>query len=272
MAQIFAIINTAFTLAFRPLEGMRPEFALIIISGITGVLMLYLYKVMSNQPAIERVKNGIKACILEIQLYKTDMRVMLRALMRVFSKNLTYMKLLLVPSLLLVAVIAVVLLQCYPRFEYRPVKPGEGFLFKVGLNDWDKVSSTKIEVPDVLQVEAGPLTVPQLKEINWRLRAKSPGDYTISVESGQERQKMTLAVGGGLRGVSRTKGPSSLGNYVKNPAGTFLASGSAFSAISIYYPEREMHSKLLLGMNWIIYFFVVSFLVALLLKFIIKAH
>src|SRR3990172_5705979 len=116
MELLISYSNRFFALLFLPFERMRPEHALFIISAVTGVIMLYLYKWTSKQKALGAVQQKIKAGILEIQLYKNDIYVMLRALARVFRRNVTYMKLLLPPALALMAIVALIFFQIYPKF------------------------------------------------------------------------------------------------------------------------------------------------------------
>ena len=264
--------NRFFSLLFLPFERMRPEYALFAISAVTGVVMLYLYKWTSNQKALGAVQQKIKAGILEIQLYKNDIYVMLRALARVFRRNMTYLKLLLPPALALMAIVALIVVQMYPRFQYRPLRPGEGAVVKAALTVWpeDAAASVRLSVPEGVTVEAGPVAVPARQELSWRIRADRGGEYPVTVEAGRETQAITLSAGGGLAAVTPSRAPLGLGSYLASPAATPIPPGSAFTGIAIKYPERDIRSPLMLGMGWIVYFFVASFLVALAAKFAFK--
>jgi len=274
MEYIVKITNAIFSAMFFPFERMRPDYAILIISLVAGVVMFYLYKWTSCQGRLAKVQQRIKAHILEIQLYKTDLYVMFRALYRVLVKNFTYLGLLLPSATLLIFLVVLIVVQCYPRFEYRPVKPGEGFVLKATMKDWDSVAagSLRLTVPDGMAVEAGPLPIPSMKEVDWRLRASKPGEYKISLGPGAGDVEKTAVVGEGVRGLSRKSGALSLKGYICDALGSPLPAGSAFSEVEVLYPERGMHGALLLGMSWVVYFFVVSFVVALIMKFITKAH
>jgi len=275
MDTVINAINAVFGLLFVPFRTMRPDWSLLIITCAAGIGMLYLYVWTSNQDKLDEVQTRIKAHILEIQLYKTDLRVIMRSLMRVFRKNFTYLWYLTPPALFLVLLVIVLVVQCYPRYQFRPLNPGEPVLIKAAVKSWDslKGGTIQMETPDGMRVDASPLEVPALGEVLWRAFApQKPGDYKVTFKANGETMTRTMHVGGGLVGVSPKKGPLTFTNYIENPLETPVASSSVFSETSIGYPERDMDLPLMLGINWIIYFFVVSFVVALIWKYVTGAH
>jgi len=275
MDALINAINAAFGLMFVPFEGMRPDWSIFIISCVTGIGMLYLYVWTSNQEKLKAVQAKIKAHILEIQLYKTDLGVIMRALYRVFRKNFTYLWYLTPPALFLIVLVIIIVVQCYPRYQYRPLMPGERTLVRAGVKSWDALGGKAIQMnaPDSVKLDAQPLAVPALGEVYWRVFAPDkPGDYVITFRAGGETMTRTLRVGEGLVGVSPRKGPLTFAGYIENPLETPVAASSVFSETVIEYPERDMDLPLMLGINWIIYFFVVSFLVAVIWKYITGTH
>jgi len=274
MGIFIRIVNALFYPLFLPFEGVRPDYALLIISAVTGVAMLYLYKWTSNQDRLRAVQSRIKAHILEIQLYKTDLSIMLRSLFRVFMRNLTYMRLLLLPALGLIALVVVLVVQCYPRFQFRPVPPGGKVLVKAVLKEWGPGMGKEVSLfaSEGLLVDSAPLAIPSSREVAWRVIPKAEGSYELTFTVDGESVKRKLVSGNGLIGVSPDRSSLSFAGYLENPMEIPLASGSAFEKITIAYPERSMNQPLLLGMNWIIYFFVVSFVVALVWKFVARVH
>ena len=50
-----------------------------IVAGVTGVLLLLVFKFTSNQAKIGRVRNEINANLLALKLFKDSTRVSLRA-------------------------------------------------------------------------------------------------------------------------------------------------------------------------------------------------
>jgi hypothetical protein len=237
--------------------------------------MLYLYVWTSNQGKLAEIQTKIKAHILEIQLYKTDLGVMMRALYRVFKKNFVYLWHLTLPATFLMALVIVLVVQCYPRYQLRPLMPGEQTLVKAGVKSWDALGGTGIvmDAPDSVRLDAEPLAVPATGDVYWRVFAPdAPGEYKITFTAGSETMTRIMHVGGGLTGVSPKRGPLTFTNYLENPLETPVSASSIFSETVIDYPERNMDLPLMLGINWIIYFFGVSFVVALIWKFVTGAH
>ena len=267
---ILGVFNSIFALAFSPLEGMRPERALLVVSVVASAVMFLLYRKTSDQAGLKRVQDRIKAHVLEITLYKTDIRVMFRALGRVFLKNLTYMRLLLLPAVFLLVVVGLLIVQMYPRFQCRPFRLGERFVVTAAMKS-GHVGQAAIVVPKGLTVEAGPVSAASLRGAAWRLRADRPGNYSVDIVSGGEKVARPVVVSDGIVGVSMSAGRHGLSEYLHDPLGASLPDGSAFASVTVDYPERHMRSASLLGMDWMVYFFVVSFVAALALKFIFKA-
>ena len=58
------IITWIFDILFYPFAGLHPVWGLIFISVITGVLMLLIFKVTSNQAGIRKTKSHIQAYLL----------------------------------------------------------------------------------------------------------------------------------------------------------------------------------------------------------------
>jgi len=275
MDTVIKAINTVFGIMFVPFRNMRPDWSLLIITCAAGIGMLYLYVWTSNQDKLDEIQTKIKAYILEIQLYKTDLRVIMRALMRVFRRNFTYLWHLTLPAIFLAFLVIVLVIQCYPRYQFRPLNPGEPVLITAGVKSWGalKGGTIQMDAPDGMKLDAKPLAIPALGEVHWRAIApQKPGDYNISFKADGETMTRTLHVGGGLVGVSPTKGPLSFTGYLENPLETPVASSSLFSESVIGCPERDMDLPLMFGINWIIYFFGVSFVVALIWKFVTGAH
>ena len=63
--------NALFDLVLTPLEALGQEFALIMVSGIFGVLALIIFKKISSQKGIKAAKDKIKGHMIEIRIAVT---------------------------------------------------------------------------------------------------------------------------------------------------------------------------------------------------------
>ena len=79
MATLNHILTWAFNIIYAPLNPLPRWCSLTLLSGVVGLLALVVVKYTSNQAAIGRVKDDIKANMLAIKLFKDEMRVMFGA-------------------------------------------------------------------------------------------------------------------------------------------------------------------------------------------------
>ena len=82
-----------FTFILKPFENGNAHGGMIFISLLTGAVMLFLFKLTSNQAAMKEVKTKISAYFLEMRLYKEDISAVMGSQRRILLANLNYMKL-----------------------------------------------------------------------------------------------------------------------------------------------------------------------------------
>jgi len=72
-----SIINTFFGKLIEwmilPFRGMTPWIGMAVISLVTGIFMLLIFRLTSNQKGIRQVKDKIKAHLMEIRLFKDNL-------------------------------------------------------------------------------------------------------------------------------------------------------------------------------------------------------
>ena len=78
MDAINGFVTKLFNLVLIPLEWMGDELALIVISGVFGVLALIVFKHISNQKGIKKAKDKIKGHMIAIRIYQDDLWVVTR--------------------------------------------------------------------------------------------------------------------------------------------------------------------------------------------------
>ena len=96
-----------------------------IVSAVVGVVLLVLFKFTSNQAAIGRVRDDIKAHMLALKLFKDDIVVTLRAQVRVFRGAFALLFYAIVPMLVMIVPVSLLLGQVGLWYQHRPLKPGE---------------------------------------------------------------------------------------------------------------------------------------------------
>jgi hypothetical protein len=259
MASFNRIATVFFDLVFKPFGRFSPAAGLIFISIVSGIFLLWIFKLTSNQKAIGTIKNRIAAGFLEIRLYQDDPVVMIKALGRILLSNLIYLRYSIVPVFFMLAPVAVLLIHANMFFGIRPVRPGETVLLSVFVKDTAKteITAIKILLPDGLEEAAPPVRIAQNGEVDFALRARAPGRYEITLSYTGSETGIDLICGKNLtRDVpARTSGGA--WTSFLNPGAAPLPSGSWAKEIRIAYPQHEINIAGL-RLNWLVVFFIVS--------------
>jgi uncharacterized membrane protein (DUF106 family) len=215
----------------------------MIISAVTGVLLLIIFKYTSNQKAIGRARDDIKAHMLALKLFKDSLVVTLKAQGRVFKGAFLLLFHAIVPMLVMIVPVSLLLGQMSLWYQSRPLRGGEEALVVMALNGdmesaWPEVS---IKSTGGAEVTTGPVQVLSERQIYWKIKAVEDG-YS-EIDFGVD----------GQHPWERPFGPD-----------------SAVKSISIDYPERLSRTS---GTDWWIgYFFVVSMVFAFIFKPFLKVR
>ena len=86
------ILNKFFDVLFFPFQSLAPFWPLLFISVLTGILMLLAFRYTSNQEAIRKEKEKIKAHLMEMRIFKDDLAILMSAFIKVLLYNAKYMK------------------------------------------------------------------------------------------------------------------------------------------------------------------------------------
>ena len=96
---------------------------LILLSAGTGVVMLVFFRYTSNQAAIARAKDDIKANLLALKLFKDDLRVTVQSQLRIMWAIARLQRYVLTPVILLTLPMLLGLAQMGIRHQWRPLLP-----------------------------------------------------------------------------------------------------------------------------------------------------
>jgi hypothetical protein len=234
-----AVTSSAFDVVLAPFGHGPAWFDLLFWPVLAGVMALLVYKRLSNQKGIERVKRVIAVHLYEIRLFRHDPLQVVGSTGRIFVSNTRYLGLNLVPLAVLLVPMLAVLIQLEANYAFAPAPVGTVDLLEVRLDPNSGVSprQVQLELPDGIALDAPPVRTAD-GEIFWRLRAEAAGDHELAIRIGSETLTKTWAVGGPPRKVPvmRTKGWEAL-LYPGEPA---LGRGSPVHTISLAYPERDL--------------------------------
>jgi hypothetical protein len=267
MWYINVVITRIFDLLVWPF-GWWPAGGLLFISIIAGVAMLLIFKAASNQGAIKRTRDLIKAHMLAMRLFKDEARVVAESQKKVLRTNLSYLRYAVVPIVFILPPVVLIMVQLNLRYGPAPVRPGEAVVVSATF-DREVDDDVTLTAPAGVTVETEALRIPYKREADWRIRPEKPGEYELVVKAGGKEFTKELVVGeDGTGRVSAVK-PSGIWGQLMNPGERPVS--APLKAVAISYPERE-NTVFGLGVHWLLTFFIVSLVAAFALKGVLKTE
>ncbi len=251
-----ALANAIGRIVLAPTAWLPGWLSATIAASATGLVMLYAFKYTSNQGAIKRVRDDIKANLLALKLFKDSPAVTMRAQGRVFIGAGKLMLLAIVPILVMTLPACLVLGQLALWYQARPLKIGEEALVEVRLRDDAQVADVTLDANDAFEPVIGPLRVPSDHSVFWKLKAKAAGQHTLNLRVGDQAFSKELTIGDGFMRTSLKRPNHALEDLLVHPAESPFAADAAVQSIAIEYPARKSFPS---GADtWVIYWFIVS--------------
>jgi len=263
-----------FDVLLFPFRGLSPWFGMIFVSLVTAFLMLWVFKLSSNQDGIRKAKNAIKAHLLELRLFKDNMRISLKAQGRILRANMSYIACNSRPMLVMIVPLVLILAQLNLWFGASPLKPGEQTLVKVRLvrNTDPLALDLAIEPSPGLAVETPAVRNADQEEIAWRIRApeKGPASLTFRV-AGRTLTKTVAVAGRPLSKVSSVAAGRSLLKQLLYPGEKSLPGDTPVTSVEVLYPSRGL-PFFGLSVHWLVAYFVLSIVFGFAFKGLFKVE
>ena len=270
MLAVSNALSALFGLVMAPFRSL-PLTGMIVISVLTGILMLIIYKYTSNQSGITRAKDRIKANFLAIMLYSDSLVVLLKSIGSILKWNLVYMAHNLKPLAVMIVPVLLLLVQLNFWYGYRPIEVDEPVLVQAEVSREIDLAVTPValEASEGVVVESPGVRATQTGQITWRVRATQPGDHTLSIKVGDEVQTKHFVVNTNdkLFRLAPLRHNGNFWDALLYPGEPRLPAD--IRSIQVQYPVVEMN---LLGwhMHWIIVYFILSILAGLSMKGLFK--
>ncbi|HDJ24111.1 MAG TPA: hypothetical protein ENF17_09495 [Candidatus Aminicenantes bacterium] len=257
-------ITWLFKIIFFPWEKLHPWWGMIYISLLTGLFMLWVFRLTSNQAGIKEVKQQIKAHLLEIRLFKDNMALTLKAQGRILLCNLKYISYSFKPMLVMILPLLLILIQLNFRFAYQPLAPGERTIVKVKVKPGFDLLQMPISLTSSpgIMVETPPLRIEEGGEIDWRIRAVQEGHHLlkIKINNDQEVEKEIFVAARGARKLSTLSPLRPPSNFIPSllyPLEKPIPSDLPLQDIEVIYPSGNFHF-LGLSLHWLIVYFLLA--------------
>jgi hypothetical protein len=265
------LANLLGAVALLPLAWLPGWLSSVLVSIVTGVLLLLAYKYTSNQRAVKRARDDIKAQLLSLSLFKDSVRVSLAAQGRIIWGALRLVALSLVPIAIMTVPVVLFLGQLALWYQARPLRAdetnGEEAVVTPELSERAAASSSssvELVPADGYEATLGPVRIDRPPAVCWNIRAKKPGYHTLQFRIGDETVEKELAAGEGVMRVSILRPSWSWGDALLHPAETPFSPSSAARQIAIQYPDRLAWTS---GTStWLVFWFAASMISAFCLK------
>jgi hypothetical protein len=265
MAALIAVsfLPQLFGLALVMIDA--PLLLVLAIAVAIGLLMVNVFRYASNQKAIGRAKDRLKANLLAVRLFQDQLPVVMRAYARILLGTGSYLQLAFTPFLMMILPITFLIVQLDRYLGWMPLQPAQNFLVAASVDNADTLNGIQLQVPDGLALSAPPVHVPKDKEVVWRVVADRDGRYDLNIRAGGETVAKQVVVAPGIARVSPVRLRDSLLErtfYSGEPA---LPQNSPIASIAVSYSPRTIRFAWL-EWNWIVLFFVVSLIAGFIAK------
>jgi hypothetical protein len=256
---ISSLLTSIFDVLVLPFGDNRTA-GLWGLSLVTGVALIFLFKVTSNQARIKATRDAFKARILEMRIYQDDIVLILKALGAALWTNVSYLRASLRPILVLLVVALPVFIQLDERYGRAPMEPGDTALLEVTLKDGvDPVSvAVTADGGHAVSLDTDPVRVPSTREISWRLRVNDAGvhPFTVRVYDTPYEFPVTAAVSN--KPIGHTREANSLASPLLHPSLPMIPKNSAIESVDLHYPTQDYWLVFWQAPWWVVFLVLIS--------------
>jgi hypothetical protein len=277
-----AVLAKLTSLVLAPFVGLPAQVALVVVAAVAGVLAALAFRYTSNQTALKRVADQVRANLLAMRLFREDLRAAFSAQAGLFKASILRLWYSLPPLAVLIVPFVLLLAQLAMWYEFRPLVPGEKALVEVRVapEAWEHYAGLQLEPPVGVNATV-PVRNGHDHVVTWRVSAQkaalkhNPGTLRFVLD-GQEVAEKHLAVAddGAANRLLRfcpVRPGTSFWERLVYPGEPAFDSDSPVQGISIRCGSRT-NTIFGLAIPWWATFFIVSIVAALLLKPFIKVQ
>jgi hypothetical protein len=227
--------------------------------------MLWVFGRMSDQKAIRRTRNRLKASLMEMRLFGDEPALLLRAQRDLLTGNAKLLALTLRPALILTPPLLLLVAFLEPFYGRAPLPVGDPAILTVHLNQPidPQAPVPKLEAPSGLAIETPAVRALSERELSWRIRPQQKLEGTLKVVFSNETLEKTITAGNGP-GYASDRRASSWTDWIWYPGESRIQS-QAVDWIEVRYPYAGVR-WLGIELHWLIWLLVISMVTALLFK------
>jgi len=242
-----------------------PLFMVLAISIIIGLLMVIVFRYTSDQKAIGRAKDRLKAHLLAVRLFQDQLPVVMRAYGKILRGTGSYLRLAFTPFLIAILPITFLIVQLDRYFGWLPLRPSQTFLVEARIEDPIALNEASLRLPPEMSSSAPAVHIPKDKEVVWRVVAENTGQFDIQIAAAGQTASKQVVVSPGLARISPLRLQEKFWQRMFTSGEPALADNSPVQSITIGYPPRVIGFAWM-EWNWIVLFFVVSLIAGFIFK------
>jgi hypothetical protein len=244
-----------------------PATGLVFWSAGAGVVMAYVFGMTSNQRALRRAADNVRAQLLAIKLFKEDLFVTFVCQLEMLKFTGMRLAHSVPPMLVMIVPLFLVLAQLAMRYDYRPLAKGERAVVAMHVKPdrWNEVRDIVLRSGAQFEIETESLRDERNAAIFWRIRVDGNESDLLEWQLGSELLTKALPISAAhsdLLTAMAIRPGDSFWARAFYPAEPPLPPDSPVSSIELQLRPRE---TLILGWNvpWWATFFLVAMIVAL---------
>jgi hypothetical protein len=262
--------NTVCRVIFAPIAMVPGWLSITIISAILGIPLFIIFKYTSNQRALTRTIDDIKANLLAVRLYRDNIAVTMKSEARLMLCSVKLFVYSLIPVLIMSIPLSLILAQMGLWYQARPLQLGDApVVVNLKLNNasehWPDVT---LDACPGARIVAGPMRIASRKEVCWTIQPVQEGTHLLKFQVGDQQIVKQLAIGTGFMRVSAKRPGTDAADVIMHPLEQPLSAAGPVASISIAYPAR--HSFMCGTDWWLVWFCIISMISALLTSPFIK--
>ncbi len=246
-------------------SALAPLLLVLAVSIVIGLLMVIVFRYTSDQKAIGRAKDRLKAHLLAVRLFQDQLPVVMRAYGKILLGTGSYLRLAFTPFLIAILPITFLIVQLDRYFGRLPLQPAQSFLIEARVSDPAALNDASLQLPSALSSSAPAVHIPKDNEVVWRVVAEREGLYEIKIAAAGQTISKEVIVSPRLARISPVRLKDNLWERMFTSGESALAEDSPVQSIAISYAPRVLNFAWM-EWNWIVLFFVVSLIAGFIFK------
>lgn len=254
---------------------LSPTIIVGLLSFISSVLILYVFKKVSNQEKIKFHKDRILGYILETYLHRDQFMQTILSQLHIIKHNMLYLRYMLFPLLVITIPMLIVMIQIHNRFGYVPLETNEQFIIHADLdqsivsNVTDLLNKIYCDTSEGICIETPPLRIASEGSILWRARVltnKGLNHIRLKVEGSDDILEKQIVTNSRIKSIFPKKLKRSLlNNIVLLKVTESIPEESPFRLVSVSYRPARF-GFLFWKFDPVVFFIIFTICISLIIK------